>query len=67
MKARLKPGDVIDGFTIGGVAHNGGMARIWTVSRPDIDCPILMKVPVLGEGDETAPTAAASDVTSESA
>ncbi|UDF29622.1 UNVERIFIED_ORG: bifunctional serine/threonine-protein kinase/universal stress protein [Roseateles sp. XES5] len=54
MKTRLKPGDVIDGFTIEGIAHNGGMARIWTVSRPDIECPILMKVPVLGEGDDPA-------------
>ena len=54
VKARLKPGDEIDGFVIEGIAHNGGMARIWTVSRPDIECPILMKVPVLGEGDDPA-------------
>ncbi|WLR94163.1 bifunctional serine/threonine-protein kinase/universal stress protein [Shinella zoogloeoides] len=54
MKARLKPGDVIDGFTIEDIAHNGGMARIWQVSRPDIDFPILMKVPVIGEGDDPA-------------
>lgn len=52
--ARLKPGDVIDGFTIEELAHNGGMARIWKVSRPDIDFPILMKVPVIGEGDDPA-------------
>ena len=45
VKGRLKPGDVIDGFVIEAIAHNGGMARIWQVSRPDIDCPILMKVP----------------------
>lgn len=52
--ARLKPGDVIDGFVIEDLAHVGGMARIWTVSRPDIDFPILMKVPVIGEGDDPA-------------
>jgi serine/threonine protein kinase len=54
VKARLKPGDVIDGFLIEDIAHNGGMARIWQVSRPDIDFPILMKVPVIGEGDDPA-------------
>lgn len=54
VKARLNPGDVIDGFTIEDIAHNGGMARIWKVSRPDIDFPILMKVPVIGEGDDPA-------------
>lgn len=54
VKGRLKPGDVIDGFVIEDIAHNGGMARIWQVSRPDIDCPILMKVPVIGEGDDPA-------------
>ncbi|MCF3641095.1 bifunctional serine/threonine-protein kinase/universal stress protein [Rhizobium sp. TRM95111] len=52
--ARLEPGDVIDGFRIEDLAHNGGMARIWKVSRPDIDFPILMKVPVIGEGDDPA-------------
>lgn len=54
VKAKLKPGDVIDGFVIEDIAHNGGMARIWKVSRPDIDFPILMKVPVIGEGDDPA-------------
>lgn len=53
-KARLKPGDIIDGIVIEDIAHNGGMARIWSVSRPDIDFPILMKVPVIGEGDDPA-------------
>jgi len=51
---RLKPGDVIDDFLIEAIAHNGGMARIWQVSRPDVDYPILMKVPVIGEGDDPA-------------
>ena len=54
VRGRLKPGDVIDGFVIEDIAHNGGMARIWSVSRPDIDFPILMKVPVIGEGDDPA-------------
>ncbi|WP_377289732.1 protein kinase [Rhizobium sp. SG2393] len=51
---RLTTGSVIDGFTIGELAHRGGMARLWHVTRPDIDFPIVMKVPMIGEGDDPA-------------
>ncbi|MDR6758253.1 nucleotide-binding universal stress UspA family protein [Mycoplana sp. BE70] len=51
---RIHTGDVVDGFTIGELAHTGGMARLWSVSRPDIDFPLLMKIPMLGEGDDPA-------------
>ncbi|WP_348648207.1 bifunctional serine/threonine-protein kinase/universal stress protein [Rhizobium sp. ARZ01] len=44
----------MDGFTIGELAHTGGMARLWSVTRPDIDFPLLMKIPMLGEGDDPA-------------
>ena len=30
------------------------MARLWTVSKPGIDMPLLMKVPILGEGGDPA-------------
>ena len=53
-KSSLKAGDVIDGFVIGDLLHNGGMARLWSVTRPDIDFPLLMKVPRIGEGDDPA-------------
>ena len=53
-KSSLKAGDVIDGFVIGDLLHNGGMARLWSVARPDIDFPLLMKVPRIGEGDDPA-------------
>ncbi|MBX9454584.1 MAG: universal stress protein [Rhizobium sp.] len=53
-KPTLKPGDVVDGFAIGPLLHNGGMARLWSVTRPDIDFPVLMKVPRIDEGDDPA-------------
>jgi serine/threonine protein kinase len=53
-KAKLVPGAVIDGFTLHELVHAGGMARLWNVTRPDIDFPILMKVPMIGEGDDPA-------------
>jgi eukaryotic-like serine/threonine-protein kinase len=53
-RSSLKPGDVLDGFAIGDLMHNGGMARLWSVSRAGIDFPLLMKVPRIGEGDDPA-------------
>lgn len=50
----IKSGDVIDGFTIGALVHGRGMARLWSVTRPDIDIPLLMKIPMIGEGDDPA-------------
>jgi nucleotide-binding universal stress UspA family protein len=51
-KAQLSAGMVIDGFRLQERLHRGGMATIWRVSRPDIDFPIVMKVPFLDyEGD----------------
>jgi serine/threonine protein kinase len=54
VKTSLAPGNVVDGFAIGEVLHNGGMARLLSVSRADIDMPLLMKVPRIGEGDDPA-------------
>lgn len=48
----LETGAVLDGFTIGEKIHKGGMAVLWSVSRPDIDLPILMKVPMILDGDD---------------
>ena len=51
-KAQLTAGMTIDGFRLGERLHRGGMADIWRASRPDIDFPIVMKVPLLDfEGD----------------
>lgn len=53
-KTRIHPGDVIDGFTIGELAHRGGMAQLFSVTHPDYDFPMLMKVPEMGAGTDPA-------------
>jgi serine/threonine protein kinase len=53
-KPRLEPGNVLDGFVIEALIHQGGMAQLWHVSKPGIDLPLLMKVPILGEGEDPA-------------
>jgi len=53
-RSQLKQGAVIDGFTIGECLHSGGMATLWSVTRPDIDRPLLMKVPRVSEGEDPA-------------
>ncbi len=54
VKPGLKPGTELDGFAIEALIHRGGMARLWSVSKPGIETPLLMKVPVLGEGGDPA-------------
>jgi len=53
-KTALQPGAVIDGFTIGECLHSGGMATLWSVTRPDFAMPLLMKVPRVSEGEDPA-------------
>jgi eukaryotic-like serine/threonine-protein kinase len=50
----VQPGTVIDGFTIGECVHHGGMATLWSVSRPGIAVPLLMKIPRMSEGEDPA-------------
>lgn len=50
----LHAGGTIDGFLIGERVHAGGMATLWSVSRPDSGMPMLMKVPRLAEGEDPA-------------
>src|SRR6201996_9741154 len=47
-------GAVIDGFTVGECVHRGGMATLWSVTRPDIAAPLLMKIPRVSEGEDPA-------------
>src|SRR6201996_3013309 len=47
-------GAVIDGFTVGECVHRGGMATLWSVTRPDIAAPLLMKIPRASEGEDPA-------------
>ena len=53
-RSRLAFGTVLDGFTVGELLHNGGMAILWQVTHPDHPAPLLMKVPRLFEGEDPA-------------
>ena len=46
-ETRIRKGSTIDGFLVGELIHEGGMATLRSVTRPDIDFPVLMKVPKL--------------------
>src|SRR5215469_8006411 len=54
MRSSIQKGMVIDGFTIGDCVHSGGMATLWSVTRPDISAPLLMKIPRISEGEDPA-------------
>lgn len=54
LKHRLEPGQVIDGFTLGPLIHRGGMADLWAVTRQGESQPLLMKIPVMREGEDPA-------------
>lgn len=54
VKPTLQTGSIVDGFRIGDLVHNGGMATLWSVSRPGATMPMLMKVPKIGEGEDPA-------------
>ena len=49
-----EPGVILDGFRLEEVAHQGGMAAVWRVTRPGVTTPMLMKVPRIGEGTDPA-------------
>ncbi|WP_407155373.1 serine/threonine protein kinase [Bradyrhizobium sp. STM 3557] len=53
-KSPVHPGAVIDGFVVGECVHAGGMATLWSVTRADIDRPLLMKIPRVAEGEDPA-------------
>jgi serine/threonine protein kinase len=54
VRPSIQPGTVIDGFTVGERIHDGGMATLWSVARPDISVPLLMKIPRVSEGEDPA-------------
>jgi serine/threonine protein kinase len=49
-----EPGVIVGGFRLEELIHQGGMAMLWRVTHPDIDAPMLMKVPRIGEGADPA-------------
>ena len=54
VKPTLQTGSIVDGFRIGDLVHDGGLATLWSVSRPGATMPMLMKVPKFGEGEDPA-------------
>jgi serine/threonine protein kinase len=53
-KSIVTHGAEIDGFLVGDFVHSGGMATLWSVTRPDIAVPLLMKIPRISEGEDPA-------------
>jgi len=53
-KTRLETGAALDGFIVGELIHRGGMAHLWEVVREGDSTPLLMKIPVLHEGEDPA-------------
>lgn len=51
---RLAPGAEIDGFVLKEKLPSGGMASIWRAERPDIDYPLVLKIPFLDPGEDAA-------------
>jgi nucleotide-binding universal stress UspA family protein len=49
---QLTPGAVLDGFQIGEKLHQGGMAEIWEVTKPGITDAMVMKIPLILDGDD---------------
>ncbi len=54
VKPTLEPGATIDGFRLEESLHRGGMATLWRVSRAGETMPMLMKVPIIAEGEDPA-------------
>lgn len=48
----LATGAFLDGFLIREKLHVGGMASLWRVTRDDIDFPIILKTPLILDGDD---------------
>jgi serine/threonine protein kinase len=54
VKYAIEEGAVVDGFTLGQCVHRGGMATLWSATRPGLDRPVLIKIPKMSEGDDPA-------------
>ena len=52
MTGRIDQGELIDGFRFEEMLHQSSLGTLWRVSRPDIDIPIVMKLPLLRAGSD---------------
>lgn len=50
----MRTGQIVGGFTVGAVVHRGGMAELREATHPDHSIPLLVKLPLLAEGDDPA-------------
>jgi eukaryotic-like serine/threonine-protein kinase len=48
------PGAAIDGYVLEEKLHQGSMAEIWLVRRPDVAGPLVMKIPSFRDSDDPA-------------
>ncbi|KAF0231100.1 MAG: serine/threonine protein [Beijerinckiaceae bacterium] len=51
-RMQLQTGTTLDGFVIGKKIHQGGMAEIWEVTKDGIEAPLVMKIPLILDGDD---------------
>jgi serine/threonine protein kinase len=54
VKGKLIEGAILDGFRLDKLLHAGGMAYLWSVTREGSSEPMIMKVPLLHEGEDPA-------------
>lgn len=54
----VRTGERVDGYRVGALLHEGGMARLYRVSHPRNRQPLVMKVPKLGPGSPLSAWAA---------
>lgn len=54
MALKLEPGRSIDGYTIESQLHRGGMAILWALRREPGALPMVLKIPILAEGEDPA-------------
>ena len=44
----LRPGAIIDGFTLGAQVHGGAVGALFRVTKPGLELPLVMKLPRIG-------------------
>jgi nucleotide-binding universal stress UspA family protein len=54
MVLTLEPGRTIDGYTLENQLHRGGMAVLWAVRPEPGTPPMILKLPILAEGEDPA-------------
>lgn len=51
---RFHEGQVLDGFTLEKHMPSGGMASLWRARHPDVDAPVVLKIPFLDPGQDVS-------------